>query len=706
MSEVKDLTVNLRAIEPENIASIKNRDPKYLESDKAFVRTLAQAAINVELFTIPLYMTAMYSIVGMHQINTKGSDFYEGRWWPGLAPSSTPNLATDKNPSIANQHAFNNIFSVFMEEMLHLQLASNIAAKLGVKPSFTSPALQSKENAWLCYTNTKNPKKPNRVIPHIIDFNDCKKPYSDIKVELGPLDENRVELFIAIEEPLNVAEERIKPEVWKKKYAHQAPYNDWQPCNNENDLPLFGSIGKMYETLWAYCEIEYTDGTTLLSELSKGLDNAFQRDQFNTQTPAHPMKEFPHIAAKLGEYSSEEIFKIELLNVISAITDQGEGQGIVSMILEMWDKRNTLAKHVRTGKSHFMPPHGAMPPHMKAVQQRFQPDADALMQDYKGYNDKGQKINISGQAKARIDMAALDHFETFQEVKKWMAQEGFLTWDKWHKEGNKWDASMLQEEDKTQKKYNIPSAQEVAEALNELKKEQKEYFELLSQAAVGTLKGVTTALNSYWNQASAEFPNPAMTGSGDRISICWAATGKAPDLTKGIGAIDTKTTLYNACQGMSLMKKEVGKDMLPDVRIYHSCKGSNECKTQGGCGYVQSTNGGGQCGTSTQVPKSLKSAPANNKCGTLGGCAVPISASQLFPKEAEGAQYKMQLFSYEDKAPFTTTAIKDPLAYEVGEPVYDIAWKAYCEALKQRGEKQIPKKPKAHPLRVALPPST
>ena len=49
---------------------------------------------------------------------------------------------------------------------------------------------------------------------------------------------------------------------------------------------------------------------------------------------------------------------------------------------------------------------------------------------------------------------------------------------------------------------------------------------------------------------------------------------------------------------------------------YHSCKGSNECKTQGGCGFVQNASGGANC--SGTVTKGIKSAPADNKCGSLG----------------------------------------------------------------------------------------
>src|ERR1700744_664064 len=42
-------------------------------TDLAALKAIAQAAIDVELFTIPLYMTSLYSIEGMHEINSGGN---------------------------------------------------------------------------------------------------------------------------------------------------------------------------------------------------------------------------------------------------------------------------------------------------------------------------------------------------------------------------------------------------------------------------------------------------------------------------------------------------------------------------------------------------------------------------------------------------------------------------------------------------------
>jgi len=106
------------------------RDPKFKDSDASALYAIDQAAVNVELFTIPLYMGTLNSIQGTHQITAKGQSYFKGRLWPGVA--------TTANPKTAN--GFNIIFSVFIQEMLHLQLAANMATAIGLTPSFTSPA--------------------------------------------------------------------------------------------------------------------------------------------------------------------------------------------------------------------------------------------------------------------------------------------------------------------------------------------------------------------------------------------------------------------------------------------------------------------------------------------------------------------------------------------------------------------------------------
>ena len=140
-------------------ASAKASRPKSnLTTDLAALKAIAQAAIDVELFTIPLYMTSLYSIEGMHEINSANNRLYLGRLWPGAKTSAAP--------ANSNETAFNIVFSVFIQEMLHLQMAANMASVVGIKPDFTSPALQDERHGWTCYGPDKS------VIPNIIDLKD------------------------------------------------------------------------------------------------------------------------------------------------------------------------------------------------------------------------------------------------------------------------------------------------------------------------------------------------------------------------------------------------------------------------------------------------------------------------------------------------------------------------------------------------------
>lgn len=642
---------------------IKKRDPKYKEADISCVRTIAQAAVNVELFTIPLYMVSMYSITGLHQINSKDSDFYTGRWWPGRAPVP--------KPSDANGQAFNLIFSVFIEEMLHLQLAANMAAKIGAVPSFTSNLLMNDNYGWICYNST--------TIPHILDFKDCVAPYDKVRVKLDAMNESQVQLFLAIEETEDTAQSHLKPEALHK-YFEKAPFNWWTTDKTEADLPLFGSIGWMYTCFWDYLEIEYTDGTTMLQLLTEGTSDGQQRDQFNTEP-----KEYPGIYATIDD---KKDLRVELINIINAITDQGEGKGVVDTIRKRWNLRL-----------------------IQAVEKQFQPSPPALKEKYPGYNDKGQQTPISGQAESRISAAAIDHYDVFSKVAALINTGNVETWDKWHaRPENKWTAKMLNPTG-AKSTYNIPSADAVADALNSLKEHDAQTnYKMLSQAAIGTIKGITTQLDLYWKGSVSQFPSPAMYGSGDRVSICWAVMGEVPDLSIGIGASPAFPNNH-ACQGMNLNQPPAKTDSCAAVEVFHSCKGSNGCKTEGGCGFVQNSQGGSNCTSKVEKVEGrcglpTMSAPANNKCGGFGGCAVPISASQLFPAAKAGESYVMQLYNYGSKPdykPEELTTIK----YDKGDAVYDIAWNAYTTVMKARfPEKPEPKRPPASALRLAFPPST
>lgn len=666
---------------------IINRNPKHKNADIKAVRALAQAAVNVELFTIPLYMTSMYSIQGMHQITGKNS-LYQGRLWPGAAPVAMPQNASEQ--------CFNIVFSVFIQEMLHLQIASNLVTALGkrtaeeekvateakekgqkeppaISPNFNSPFLQNKQYGWICYGADKT------VIPHIIDLQHTRS-YKDVKVNLSELNENAIQLFLAIEEPIDIAKKELYcDEAHQDSYFPNVPFSHWTESSTEKNLPMFGSIGWMYECLASYLNIQYADGTQLFDLVFK--PDSLQRDIFNSDRDGtkkiHP--EYPqldlYVTCKDSEGAKQQIF-----TMMSAITDQGEG--------------STLKIH-SAGAGNAG--HGS-------VDKNYQPDFTALKANNPAYNDKGCPVT-SPDAHARYFGGVVDHYDRFQQVKGFLNSGDVKTWVDWHQSGYAWTPHLLRTEDYLSNP-DLPSLEDVANALNDLKcKNHRKNFNTLSQVATGAIAGITTVLNKYWNGEEKSFPYPAMAGSGDRIGIFWAIFGSTPDLSLGIKEKHLqKDTLYHACQGLSFDKYR--DDSCASQEIFHTCKGSNTCKGEGGCGFLHSNVGGGNCSSPNQKaepPSSLYTAPADNRCIGFGGCAVPISASQLFPKDGKMVLYRLTGEEPEQIKNDKEEAIT--IDFKEGQPVYDVAWKAYSEVLKHQGE-EVPEKPKPSSLRLAFPPST
>lgn len=191
-----------------------------------------------------------------------------------------------------------------------------------------------------------------------------------------------------------------------------------------------------------------------------------------------------------------------------------------------------------------------------------------------------------------------------------------------------------------------------------------------------------------------------MVGAGDRISICWAVLGRAADLGRDLPA--PPQGLQHGCQGMDLgTGSEVNAGAAcAALGVYHSCRGSNGCHAQGGCGFAQLDSGGGQCGAPSPGAAGKFSAPGDNQCAGFGGCAVPISASQLYPSGGT-----MALYDFGPGPGHAARPLADTLGFELGESVYDKAWQAYGAVMKARGRDAGPR-PAPTDLRLALPPST
>jgi hypothetical protein len=571
-----------------SISALEVRPLSDRETDCSALQAIAQAAINVELFTIPLYMAALYSIQGTHPI-TGTNNFYQGRLWPGPGTSAAP--------ATPNEQAFNIIFSVFVEEMLHLQLASNIATSIGVKPTFVSEVLQDNSHGWTCYGPDKT------VIPHIVDLLDTD--LDKVRVNLGAVTRDQLDLFLAIEQPEDDARKRIT----RGHYFPTVPFPDWSPQKTEKDLPMFGTIGWMYQCYYDYMNLRYDSGdgtTTTLFDFVFAASSQ-QNDMFDVVNPGHPAAEYPLFKATLAAAESAAGFS-EAVDMMDAITDQGEGSVIKK-------------------SAYFM-----------AVQPRYQADEQALTDDYPDYTDRGGPGPVPpSDAVARGGNDSLDHYERFLELAHGMVDE-VLTWAQWFARGNRWTAADLQSGD-TDNPYNLPSPQAIADALNNMAEVNCEAnYQLLSHAAAGAIAGVTTVLDTYWAKPGQTFPYPSMAGSGDRMAICWAIFGRPPDLSLGIGQ-RLPGTLYHTCQGLGI--ESPGNDCAAVV-VFHACKGSNTCKAEGGCGFVHTTTGGGGlCGSLAFQAKqsgeggggggdgggdrggpTTYSAPSDNKCATFRGLRI------------------------------------------------------------------------------------
>ncbi|WP_417552760.1 ferritin-like domain-containing protein [Marinomonas fungiae] len=734
----------LAAAHLEHNSEIVKRDPKHILADMNALHCLAQAAVNVELFTIPLYMTTMYSLYGKHSITEKPpagqKPLYFGRLWPGICPSPKPKTANDE--------ACNLYFSVFIQEMLHLQMASNICSALGnniavkilygpgsrylthntLHPIFTSDLLVNKNNGWTCYGDDKT------TIPHILDLTDLEDTvYNQVKVKLGALDTNSINLALAIEEAADVLCARIKNDARDKYIATKeggvfanVPFKNWSVFSTESNLPMFGSIATMYECLAAYLNISYDvsdlientlsisvtmdDNTTETIEIENRYvtpDNtinlfdlvfnasSLQRDLFNTKSGGHPMAEFPQLDTFVPEGSTAAQAKQYIFQMMNAITDQGEGATMKVKPEPMYTSGLVL----------------------NSVEKDYQPDFEALKKDYVQYDDQGNELPVSASAESRYTNGDIDHYERFTKVKALLEAGQLTTWVDWHKQGNQWTAADLETADfeNNPLKSAIPSADSVAQALNRLNQaEQRDAnFAEMSHVAAGAIAGITTVLNRYWTDSAIDFPFPSMSGSGDRVSICWAVFGQAPDLSLGeytrIGE-SHRDYLYHACQGMAQTPQaEDDPNKCASKEVFHTCRGSNQCKAEGGCGFVQKVEGGGSgCRSVAATPAkstngcgapTLYSPPADNACGGLGGCAVPISASQLYPEDG-----LMPIYTFaKDLTPSKVSG--EGVSFKRGQGVYDTAWEAYSKSLE--AESKTPEsKPEPSDLRLAFPPST
>src|SRR5882724_12574857 len=175
-----------RALTQENLmlnATLKGWTPQR-------VRHHLQNAVYLELWTVPLYLTAAYSIQVPIDSTTHRPEIVNLDNLPKNPDGSFDFDAFSQDQ--CNQYAFDSVLSVAIQEMLHLELAANIAN--AVRPAQTI----TPDNTWVRFTDgaAGNWAPHYDVPPSCLDA-----PLPDgVVLELGPLNENQIRLFQWIEE--------------------------------------------------------------------------------------------------------------------------------------------------------------------------------------------------------------------------------------------------------------------------------------------------------------------------------------------------------------------------------------------------------------------------------------------------------------------------------------------------------------------------
>jgi hypothetical protein len=171
------------------------------------VRQHLQNAVYLELWTIPLYLTAAYSI-----------KITPGNLRPRFAPVP---VKQDGSPDYDhftqenyNQHAFNNLLSVAIQEMLHVELAANLLN--AIRPEADLWPFEP----WVKFTRRWAPKFT--ALPPCLE---ADLP-DGVTLGLGPLDVNRARLLEWIEQK-----------------------NPNPPPDPEAYAPTYPSIGDFYAAL-------------------------------------------------------------------------------------------------------------------------------------------------------------------------------------------------------------------------------------------------------------------------------------------------------------------------------------------------------------------------------------------------------------------------------------------------------------------------
>ncbi|MRG90404.1 ferritin-like domain-containing protein [Polyangium spumosum] len=224
---------------------------------EAALRDHLQKAVYLEIWTIPIYLTAAYSlqVPGSSAVNP-----------PTLTPVRSP-----KNPNRSREQlAFNNIYSVVVQEMLHLEIACNLYNALfakGSSPKFTGPWAPRYDKGFPPWIGAKVP------------------------VELGPVNEAQLLLMSTIETP--------------------EPKSDPPP---DGPQEVYDSIGQFYKA------IEQGVDQLWESLYDPSVDH---RQASAFANPQYPTDDYTGFSATIG--GDSQTARAQADKAIRAIVDQGEG---------------------------------------------------------------------------------------------------------------------------------------------------------------------------------------------------------------------------------------------------------------------------------------------------------------------------------------------------------------------------------------------
>ena len=635
----------------------KKRDVSHIDADTKVLHNLVQAAIEVELFTIPLYMTTLYSIKGLYTTSDSTQQL-----WPGMRPNSTADTPSQK--------AYNVIFSVYIQEMLHLQLVSNIATGLGHNPKLPVPKYSG-----------------GSVIPCIGDLKKIPD-FKDVKVELGPLNQNQIDLFLAIELP----DWDVKDPSQKKP---SVPFAAGIGSKTTN-LPEFGTIGHLYECIEEYLNIQYKDSSTLFDNVY--VPNSVQVDLFDFHQKYHEKSEYPGFATRLtrsyetatffANKSADKVINDEVNSVLQRLS---ENEKLIKTIDKITDKIiDTNFNEKLDQLTHLLPE----PELKKEIDKvRIMDMITAILDQGEGASSTQTGVP-SRYAPVKEDVAAdrgeddacvralwdqKSHYERFADVKNWMADEQIQTWPEWHKTWHKdhpnkgpWTANDLLAKPSSATTQEKTMAAQRANAMNDSTTAAE-----LNNALNHSFSNLLTSMQTSWKDASWDsignpnispqpqvtslFPFAAMQALYTRVSTIWATNGTPEFLAV---TPNTDKNLH-ACQGLDPNNPGLNSCA---TAVPHTCAGANSCKNQGGCGYP-----------STYWPG------ANEAAGD-GGCGAPIPDSQV-------------LSNLPSPIPTSPSLSPEP---QKGDSVYDTAWDVFIQGITTDPK---PTKPAPNNLRLVLPPS-